>query len=98
MNRPVISAVGHVAIVAADLEAAVHNATTIMGLRVSERGEDGVDLTHGAPHHSLQYLAGETDALHHIGLLAADSAALEETRPPAAPAPLPTSPPAPFAP
>jgi catechol 2,3-dioxygenase len=80
MNRPVISAIGHVAIVAADLEAAVHNATTIMGLRVSERGVDWVDLTHGAPHHSLQYLAGETDALHHIGLLAADSAALEEIR------------------
>ncbi|HEY2653755.1 MAG TPA: VOC family protein [Solirubrobacteraceae bacterium] len=78
MNRPVISAMGHVAIVAADLEAAVQNATTIMGLRVSERREDGVDLTHCATHHSLQYLAGETDALHHIGLVAADSDALHE--------------------
>jgi catechol 2,3-dioxygenase len=80
MNRPVISAVGHVAIVAADLDAAIHNATTIMGLRVSERRDDGVDLTHGAPHHSLQYLAGEADALHHVGLMAADSAALQEIR------------------
>jgi catechol 2,3-dioxygenase len=78
MNRPVISAVGHVAIVAADLEASVHNATTIMGLRISDRRDDGVDLTHGAPHHSLQYLAGETDALHHIGLVAAGPAAIQE--------------------
>jgi catechol 2,3-dioxygenase len=78
MNRPVISAMGHVAIVATDLEAAVKNATTIMGLHVSELREDGVDLTHGAPHHSLQYLAGETDAVHHIGLVAAGSAALHE--------------------
>lgn len=80
MNRPVISAVGHVAIVVADLEAAIHNATTIMGLRVSDRRDDGVDLTHGAPHHSLQYLAGESDALDHIGLVAADTAALDEIR------------------
>ena len=80
MNRHVISAVGHVAIVAADLDAAVRGATTIIGLRVSEEREDGVDLTHGATHHALQYLRGETDALHHIGLLAADDAALHEIR------------------
>ena len=80
MNRPVISAIGHVAIVVTDLDAAVNNATTIMGLRVSERREGEVDLTHGADHHSLQYLAGETDGLHHVGLVAADTAALAEIR------------------
>jgi catechol-2,3-dioxygenase len=80
MNRPVITAVGHVAIVVSDLEAAVRNATTILGLRVSDRHDAGVDLTHGAPHHSLQYLAGESNALDHIGLVAADAGALEEIR------------------
>jgi catechol 2,3-dioxygenase-like lactoylglutathione lyase family enzyme len=78
MNRPVISAIGHVAIVVADLDAAIHNATTIMGLRVSDLRDDGVDLTHGAPHHTLQYIAGDSGALDHIGLVAADAAALEE--------------------
>jgi catechol 2,3-dioxygenase len=78
MNRPVVSAIGHVAIVTTDLDVAVQNATTIMGLRVSERRDDGVDLTHGPQHHSLQYLAGDTNALHHIGLVAAGSAALHE--------------------
>ena len=80
MNHPVISAVGHVAIAVTDIDAAVRNATTLMGLRVSERHEDRVDLTHGAAHHSLQYLAGGTDGLHHVGLVAADAAALEEIR------------------
>ena len=80
MNRPVISAIGHVAMIVSDVDAAVRNATTLMGLRISERHGDWVDLTHGAPHHSLQYLAGDTDALHHVGLVAADSAALEEIR------------------
>jgi catechol 2,3-dioxygenase len=80
MNRPVISAIGHVAMIVSDIDAAVDNATTLMGLRVSERHGDWVDLTHGAPHHSLQYLAGDTDALHHVGLVAADAAALQEIR------------------
>jgi catechol-2,3-dioxygenase len=80
MSRPVINAVAHVALVVTDLEAAVHNATTIMGLRVSERREDSVYLTEGAPHHSIQYIAGDVDALHHIGLVAPDSAALDEIR------------------
>jgi catechol 2,3-dioxygenase len=78
MNRPVINAVGHVAIAVTDLDAAIDNATTLLGLRVSERRDDGVDLTHGAPHHSLQYVAGEANALDHIGLVAADAAALDE--------------------
>lgn len=80
MNRPVIASIGHVAEVVKDLDAAVHNATQIMGLRVSAERDGAVDLTHGAPHHSLQYLAGEADALHHVGLAAADAAALEEIR------------------
>ena len=80
MKRPVITAIGHVAILVSDLDEAVDNATTIMGLRVSERREGEVDVTHGAEHHSLQYLAGEATALHHVGLVAADSAALAEIR------------------
>jgi catechol 2,3-dioxygenase-like lactoylglutathione lyase family enzyme len=80
MNRPVISAIGHVAIAVTDMDAAVRNATTLMGLRISERRGEWTDLTHGASHHSLQYVAGATDALHHIGLVAADTAALEEIR------------------
>jgi catechol 2,3-dioxygenase-like lactoylglutathione lyase family enzyme len=80
MNRPVIGEIGHVAIVTTDLDAVVDNATTLMGMRVSERRDDGVDLTHGTPHHSLQYLLGDSSAVDHIGLVAPDSAALDEIR------------------
>jgi catechol 2,3-dioxygenase len=78
MNRPVIAAIGHVAIAVADLDGAVDAATSIMGLRVTESRDGEVDLTHGSAHHSLQYLHADTDGLDHIGLVAADAAALDE--------------------
>jgi catechol 2,3-dioxygenase len=80
MAEFVISAMGHVAIRVTDLDAAVWTATQIMGLRESERVDDTVYLTHGSPHHSLQYLGGATDGVDHIGLVASDASALEEIR------------------
>jgi catechol 2,3-dioxygenase len=80
MESRVTAAVGHVCMQVRDLDAAVEHATTIMGLRVSERTDDRVDLTHGSPHHSLQYVLGDEDAFHHVGLVAAGPAAVAEIR------------------
>jgi catechol-2,3-dioxygenase len=78
MRTNVIAAIGHVALQVRDLEAAVEHAETIMGLRVVERTDDRVDLTHGAAHHSLQYIRSDVDAVDHIGLEAAGPEALAE--------------------
>jgi catechol-2,3-dioxygenase len=80
MRSYAVSAVGHVAIQVKDLEAAVDHAISVMGLRVSERTDDRVDLTHGATHHSLQYYRSEVDAFDHVGLEADGSDALDAIR------------------
>jgi catechol 2,3-dioxygenase-like lactoylglutathione lyase family enzyme len=73
-----IRRMAHVALQVPDLDASVSWATTVMGLRESER-VDGVSyLTHGEHHHSLQYVAGERAALDHIALEARDAEALGE--------------------
>lgn len=51
--------IGHIALRAPDLDASVRHATTTMGLRVSERTENSVYLTHDASHHSLELLSGD---------------------------------------
>jgi catechol 2,3-dioxygenase len=76
----VIAAVGHVALQVRDLGAAVEHAVTTMGLRETERTADRVDLTHGTPHHSLQYLRSDVDAVDHVGLEAAGPEAVAEIR------------------
>jgi catechol 2,3-dioxygenase len=71
-----IKRMGHVALVVPDLDASVSWATTVMGMRETER-VDGVSyLTHADCHHSLQYIAGETAAVHHVAMEAHDDAAL----------------------
>jgi catechol-2,3-dioxygenase len=79
-DRPVISAVGHVALQVIDLDSALEQATTIMGLRVARAGTEDADLTHGAPRHTLQYRHGDRPALHHVGLEAASRDALTTIR------------------
>jgi catechol 2,3-dioxygenase len=80
MIEAVISEIGHVAIRVTDLEEAVFTATRIMGLRQSHRDGDTVYLTHGAPHHSLMYIASDVNAVDHLGFVARDDRALEEVR------------------
>ena len=80
MRPSVISAVGHVALRVRDLDAATEQATSVMGLRVVRRTEREVDLTEGAPRHSIQFIRSDVDALDHVGLEAADRAALAEIR------------------
>jgi catechol-2,3-dioxygenase len=80
MRKSVISAIGHVALQVDDLDAAVEHATTIMGLRVVESSSAQADLTHGAPHHSLQYIAAEENGFDHLGLEADGPEALQEIR------------------
>jgi len=76
----VIAAIGHVAVQVEDLDTAVQEATDIIGLRVSEQGGDTVYLTHGAPHHSLQYIQGSENAIDHVALEADGPEALAEIR------------------
>jgi catechol 2,3-dioxygenase len=79
-NRPVVSAIGHVAFGTPDLEAAIWTCTHVMGMRVSDQTPDAVCLTHGAQHHSLQYRRAERELLDHVGLEAADPEAVAEIR------------------
>lgn len=67
----------HVALRVPDLEASVAWATTVMGLRVTERHDGTAYLSHADCHHSLQYIAGDRAALDHVALEAHDGAALD---------------------
>jgi catechol 2,3-dioxygenase len=75
-----IKAIGHVALQVPDLETSVHYAIQVMGLREVERRDGNAFLTHGAMHHSLQYLQGPRAALDHVALEAQDVAALDRLR------------------
>jgi catechol 2,3-dioxygenase len=67
----------HVALEVPDLDASVMWATNVLGLRETER-VDGVSyLTHADCHHSLQYIAADRTAVHHISLQARDHSALD---------------------
>ena len=79
-NAPVIAAVGHVALRVRDLDGAVGTATELLRVKESERSEDRVYLTEGAPHHSVIYIDAAEDALDHVGLIARDLGALTEVR------------------
>jgi catechol 2,3-dioxygenase-like lactoylglutathione lyase family enzyme len=51
-----------------------------MGMRETRRDGATVYLTHGDCHHSLQYIASDRSALHHVALEAHDGAALDALR------------------
>jgi catechol-2,3-dioxygenase len=76
----VIDRIGHLAVGVRDLDAAVHCATHVMGMRESERRDGCAYLTLGREHHSLQYLAAGDDALDHLGLEAAGPEGLATVR------------------
>jgi catechol 2,3-dioxygenase len=76
----VIDSIGHLAIRVRDIDAAVREATEIMGMREAQRDGDCVYLRVGAEHHSLQYIAAGEDGLDHLGLQAAGPAGLAEVR------------------
>jgi catechol 2,3-dioxygenase len=79
--RPnLIEAVSHVAFRVSDLEACVECATSLVGLCETERREDRVFLTHGGPHHSLEYIAGAENQLDHMGFQVTGTDALSEVR------------------
>lgn len=80
MRPNAIRAMSHVAIRVTDLDAAVRQATSIMGLRVSDRSDDRVDLTHGQEQYSLQYLLSDENRLDHIGLEANGLEGLREIK------------------
>ena len=81
-----ISSVGHIALRVPDVDVSVRHATEVFGLVEVERTADGAYLAlpshmlHPTPHHTVEYLHGDTTALDHIGLEATDEAALGELR------------------
>lgn len=80
MRRPVISEVGHVELRVTDVDAAVAHDKQLFGLRVTDDDGRRVSLTHGTPHHSVQYVRSDENALDHVGFVAADDEALSEIR------------------
>jgi catechol 2,3-dioxygenase len=78
--EPIVAAVGHTAIRARDLAAAVWNATELMGMRETARDGGTVYLTHGSAHHSIAYVDDDRNAIDHLGLEAAGPDALERLR------------------
>jgi catechol 2,3-dioxygenase len=75
-----IRRMAHVALRVPDLDASVQWATTVMGLRETERVGPCSYLTHGPCHHSLQLIAAERAEFDHIALQAHDRAALDAAR------------------
>jgi catechol 2,3-dioxygenase len=72
-----IRRMAHVAMRVPDLDASVDWATTVMGMRETER-VDGVSyLTHKDCHHSLQYIASDESQLDHFAMEAHDDGALD---------------------
>jgi len=80
MSWGLITAMGHVAIQTTRLEESVWDATKILGLHETGRNGDTVFLAAAPVHHELSYTASEVDGIDHIGLVAADAAALVELR------------------
>ena len=72
MSWGLISEMGHVAIQTTDLAASVADATDILGLRVTERTQDGVYLAANAVHHELVYVESSRNGIHALGLIARD--------------------------
>lgn len=66
----VVTAIGHVGLRVADLEACVDHAEGVLGLRVSERAGNEVFLTCGGPHHALHLVRDEVPSVDHVGLVA----------------------------
>lgn len=77
---PPVEGIGHLAIRARDVDAAVREAVDVMGMRETARDGDSVYLRVGAEHHSLQIVDGDEDALDHLGLRAAGPAGLDAVR------------------
>ncbi|HTX09327.1 MAG TPA: VOC family protein [Solirubrobacteraceae bacterium] len=75
-----IRRMAHVALEVPDLDASVAWATTVMGLTETERVAGVSYLTHADCHHSLQYIAADRPALHHVAMQAHDAAALDALR------------------
>jgi catechol 2,3-dioxygenase len=73
-----IKRMAHVALVVPDIEASVSWATTVMGMRETERVDGCSYLTHADCHHSLQYIEGSGEAkLDHVSMEAHDDPALD---------------------
>ena len=72
-----VKRMAHVALCVPDLDASVDWATTVMGLRETERVDGVAYLTHATCHHSLMYIASDRSALHHVAMEAHDDAALD---------------------
>ncbi|MBB6407187.1 VOC family protein [Arthrobacter sp. AZCC_0090] len=80
MSWGLIREMGHVAIQTTDVDAAVADATQLLGLRVTERTGNDVNLAAGNVHHELVYVDSNVNGIHSLGLIARDGEALRTIR------------------
>lgn len=75
-----ISEMGHISIGTPDVDAAVSDATDLLGLRLTERSGEAAYLTAAGKHHELVYVHDEHNGIHSIGLVARSGDALKQIR------------------
>ncbi|MEB7446448.1 VOC family protein [Arthrobacter koreensis] len=80
MSWGLIREMGHVSIQTTDVDAAVADATGLLGLRVTEQAGRETYLAAAAVHHELVYVDSDTNGIHSLGLVARDGDALREIR------------------
>lgn len=78
--RPLVKAMGHIALQVTDLDSAIYDATKILGLRLNKHEADSAYLAASSLHHEIVYHQGEENGLHGLGLVAASTDALQEIR------------------
>lgn len=80
MTRPVISEMGYIALRTKELDESIEMATEVLGLRVTRRTDERAYLAAVDKHHELVYVAGDTDGVEALGLVAPTPEALAEVR------------------
>lgn len=80
MSWGLISEMGYVGIRATDVEAAVWDATNLLGLMETGREGDSVFLSAAGVHHELVYTYDTADAVDRFGFVAKDAQALAEVK------------------
>lgn len=74
-----VTKVGHIGLKTGDVEGMLHHYTEVLGLTLTERGEDGTAyLSCGVDHHAVALYPGTETGLQHVGLQLAGDQPLDE--------------------
>lgn len=80
MSWGLISEMGPVSLRTDNLDASLHDAVDVLGLRVTQRAGNTAYLAASGVHHELRYVEDETSGVDSLGLVARDGDALLEIR------------------